>query len=132
MAEQNELPQILGKTHKRFKTPFVSLLLTAALIYVFTLQTSFYTALAIATITRLIVYATTCAALPVFRRRSDVPRAEFRAPFGIVAAILSLLLIVWLLTNVDFRKEGLPVVIAAAAGLVVYFAYKFFRKTPPV
>jgi amino acid transporter len=129
MAEQKDLPQILAKTHKKFKTPFVSLLLTAVIILVFTLQTSFYSALAIATITRLIVYATTCASLPVFRRRSDVPKAEFLAPFGTLASIFSLILIVWLLTNVDFRKEGLPILIAAAVGLVLYFGYRFFRKS---
>lgn len=129
MAEQKDLPQILAKTHKKFKTPFVSLLLTAVLIYIFTLQTSFYTALAIATITRLIVYATTCASLPIFRWRSCTPRAEFLAPFGILASLLSLILIGWLLTNVDFKKEGLPILIAAAVGLVLYFAYRFFSKS---
>lgn len=131
MAEQNELPQVLGKTHKKFRTPYVSLFLTAGLIFIFTLQTSFYTALAIATITRLIVYATTCASLLVFRRRNDAPKAEFTAPFGIAAAILSLILIVWLLTNVDFKKEGLPILIAAAVGLILYFSYRFFRKPDP-
>jgi amino acid transporter len=128
MAEQKELPQVLAKTHKKFKTPYVSLFLTAGIIFIFTLQTSFYTALAIATITRLIVYATTCASLLVFRRRSDAPKAEFTAPFGVAAAVLSLILIVWLLTNVDFKKEGLPILIAAAIGLILYFSYRFFRK----
>jgi amino acid transporter len=129
MAEQNELPPVLAKTHAKFKTPYVSLFLTAALIYIFTLQTSFYSALAIATITRLLVYATTCASLPVFRARKDAPKAKFIVPFGIVASVLSLILIVWLLTNVDFRKEGLVMLICAAAGLVVYFAYKFIGKS---
>jgi hypothetical protein len=41
MAEQKELPQILARTHEKFKTPYVSLLLTAIVIFVFTLQTSF-------------------------------------------------------------------------------------------
>jgi APA family basic amino acid/polyamine antiporter len=129
MAEQKELPQILAKSHEKFKTPYVSLLLTAVVILVFTLQTSFYSALTIAVITRLIVYATTCASLPVFRSRNEAPKAEFLAPFGIVASILSLILIVWLLTTVDYKKEGLTVLIAAAVGLVVYFAYRFAGKT---
>lgn len=129
IAEQKELPQILAKSHPKYKTPYVSLLLTAVVILVFTIQTSFYTALTIAVITRLLVYAATCAALPIFRRREDAPKAEFIAPFGIVASILSLLLIVWLLTNVDYKKEGLTLIIVAAFGLVVYFAYQFAGKT---
>ncbi len=126
MAEQKELPSVLAKTHAKFKTPYVSLALTSVVIFVFTIQTSFVTALTIATITRLLVYAATCASLPVFRFRSDAPSAKFTAPFGIVAAVLSLLLIIWLLTQVDYKKEGLVMLIVAAIGLVLYFAYRLF------
>jgi amino acid transporter len=129
MAEQKELPQILAQTHARFKTPYVSIILTSLAIFAFTIQTSFATALTIATITRLLVYASTCAALPVFRRRAAAaPPAKFTAPFGVAAAVLSLLLIVWLLTRVDYKKEGLVMLIMAAIGLAIYFAYRFFGK----
>jgi amino acid transporter len=128
MAEQKELPQILGVTHKRFKTPSVSVLVTAGVTLIFAVQSSFISALTISTITRLLVYAATCASLPVFRARKDAPPAAFRAPGGIAAAILSLVLTAWLLTNVDFRKEGVMVLVLAAAGLVLYFAYRLFGK----
>ena len=124
MAEQRELPQVLAKTHEKFKTPYVSLFLTSIVIFIFTLQTSFYSALAIATITRLLVYATTCASLPVFRKQQNAPEAKFIAPFGIFATVASLILIVWLVFQVDYRKEGLAIVILAAIGLVIYFLYK--------
>ncbi len=126
MAEQRELPRIIGKTHARFKTPYVSLSITAIVMLLLTIQSSFISAVAIATITRLLVYATTCASLPVFRNKSDAPEAKFLAPFGIAAAVLSLLLIVWLLTNVDFKKEGLAILVAIIVGLIVYFAYRIF------
>jgi amino acid transporter len=125
MAEQQELPQVLTKTHEKFKTPYISLLLTALMMFIFTIQSSFISALTISTITRLLVYATTCASLPVFRSRTDAPKAEFLAPFGIAASVLSLVLTVWLLTNVDFKKEGLTILIVALIGLVLYFAYRF-------
>jgi amino acid transporter len=128
MAEQQELPQILGVTHRRFKTPYVSVLVTAGVTLIFAVQSSFISALTISTITRLLVYAATCASLPVFRARKDAPPAAFRAPGGIAAAILSLVLTAWLLTNVDFRKEGVMVLVLGAAGLVLYFAYRFFGK----
>ncbi|HXG83926.1 MAG TPA: amino acid permease [Pyrinomonadaceae bacterium] len=128
MAEQGELPAIFGKTHEKFKTPYLSLLITAAAMLVLTVQSSFLTALTISTITRLIVYATTCAALPVFRRRENAPKAELIVPLGIIASILSLLLTVWLLTNVDFKKEGLAILILAVFGLILYFASRFWNK----
>lgn len=126
MAEQKELPQALAKTHKRYKTPFLSIIVTGAVILVLTSYTTFFTAVTIATITRLLVYATTCLALPVFRKRSEAPSAEFSAPLGILAAVLSLGLIAWLLTNVDYRKEGLPILVSAIAGLLIYLAYRKF------
>ncbi len=128
MAEQRELPAVIGKTHARFKTPYVSLFLTAIVMFFLTVQSSFISAVAIATITRLLVYATTCASLPVFRLRRDAPEAKFMAPFGIAAAVLSLILTAWLLTNVDFRKEGLAILVAAIVGLIIYFAYRVFSK----
>lgn len=126
MAEQNELPKVFARTHEKYKTPFVAILVTGAVVLTLTIFTSFLTAVTIAATTRLLVYATTCLALPVFRQRSDIPPARFAAPLGILAAVLSLALIGWLLSNVDFKKEGLPILIAAAIGLVIYFAYQKF------
>ncbi len=128
MAEQKEVPKIIGATHEKFKTPYISLLLTAIAMLVLTIQSSFISALTISTITRLLVYATTCASLPVLRRKPGAPEAKFIVPFGVIASILSLILTIWLLTNVDFKKEGLAILIAAATGLILYFAYRFFGR----
>ena len=130
MSEQNDLPRVFERTHPKFKTPYVSIIVTAVVMLILTIQSSFLTAVAIATIARLLFYATTCLALPIFRRRDDLPKAPFTVPFGVVAAILSIALIVWLLTNVDYAKEGLGVIVAAIVGLLIYFVYKTFRKHP--
>ena len=128
MSENREIPSVFGATVERFKTPYVSILLTAVVILILTIQSSFLTAVTIAIVTRLIVYATTCVALPVFRYQKDAPPALFRAPLGIVAAVLSLALIGWLLTDERVRNEGLPILIAAVIGLILYFAYRIFGK----
>ncbi len=127
MAEQRELPEVVGRTHEKFKTPHISILVTAVAILALTTYSSFFSAVTIATVTRLLVYAATCLALPVFRSRDD-PKAEFRAPFGIAAAVFSLILIAWLLLDDKVLSEGLPILIAIAVGLVIYFGYKYFRK----
>jgi basic amino acid/polyamine antiporter, APA family len=128
MGESREIPSALSKVHPRFKTPYISILLNAVIIFFLTAWASFLTAVAIATITRLLVYATTCLSLIVFRQRKDLPPAPFLAPFGILAAVLSMALIAWLLTNVDFSKEGLPIVIATMAGLLLYVGTNVARK----
>lgn len=128
MGERGELPQFLTRTSERFKTPHVAILLNAAIILIISTQTSFIGALGIATITRLMIFATTCLSLIVFRKQNDAPPAKFTAPFGIAAAVLSIALIIWLLTNVDFAKEGLPILLVAAVGLVVFYAYRIYKK----
>ena len=128
MSEQGDLPPVFDRTHSKFKTPYVSIIVTAVVMLILTIQSSFFTAVAIATIARLLFYATTCLALPIFRRRADLPKAPFTVPFGVVAAVLSIGLIVWLLTNVDYAKEGLAVIIAAAIGLILYAGSYFFRQ----
>ena len=128
MSENGEIPSVFNTTLPLFKTPYISLLLTAIVILILTIQSSFLSAVTIAIITRVIVYATTCIALPVFRYRKDAPPALFIAPLGIVAAVLSLILIGWLLTDERVRNEGLPILIAAVIGVVLYVGYKFFSK----
>jgi amino acid transporter len=128
MAEQKDLPPILAQTSARFKTPLISLFLTATVILIFTIQTSFLTALTISTITRLMVYATTCAALPVFRFNRNAPAASFLAPLGVFASIASLILIVWLLINVK-QNEFVNVAIVAAAGLILCFGFGIYNKS---
>lgn len=127
MGEHREMPSILATVHSKFRTPYISVIFNAVVILILTIYSSFLSALAIATITRLLIYATTCAALPILRRRHQ-SNAEFQLPFGVGVAALSLILIVWLLTNVDFTKEGLPIVVAAVVGIVLYFVSNTFRK----
>jgi amino acid transporter len=129
MSEQRDLPSVFEKTHAKFKTPYVAIIATSIVILILTIQSSFLTAVAIATITRLIVYATTCLALPIFRRRERLPQpAPFSVPLGIVASILSIGLIVWLLTNVDFAKEGLAIIIAIVVGLAIFATHRIIQR----
>lgn len=129
MSDNRDLPALLSRTHTKFRTPYFAIVFTTAVTLVLTVQSSFLTALAIATITRLLVYATTCLALPVFRRRGNAPESKFTAPAGILACLLSIGLILWLLTRVDFTREGVPIVIAAVFGLLLYGGYKFLSNT---
>ena len=127
MAEQKQLPVVIGSIHKRFFTPYISILITAGVMLLLTLKSSFLEALTISAIARLVTYAATCLALPLFRAKREAPPAVFHLPGGTVIAILSLLLIAWLLLHISL-KEAKMAAIAAAAGLVIYFAHRFFSR----
>ena len=122
MAEQKQLPAFIGRIHTKFFTPYVSILITAGLMLFLTLKSSFVTALTISAIARLITYGATCLALPMFRASREAPPAAFRLRGGTLIAILSLLLIVWLLSSAG--TEAKAAAFAAGAGLLIYFGYR--------
>jgi basic amino acid/polyamine antiporter, APA family len=132
MAERRQLPGVLAAAHPRYRTPHVSILLTAAVILALTLSGSFIYALTLSTITRLVIYASTCAALPVLRRKRGAPAAGFTAPAGLAVSAAALGLAAWLLSNSTWR-EARDVGLAAAFGLFVYMAYRLIgHKTRAV
>ena len=119
MAEQRQLPRILLATHPRFRTPHIAIVISAGLMLAFTLFSTFLSALTIATIIRLLVYISTCAALPVLRRNTAVPKPTFVVPAGPVIAVAACVLSAWLLSNSTWT-QAVGVAIAAAVGLVAY------------
>jgi basic amino acid/polyamine antiporter, APA family len=128
MAEQKQLPQLIGAIHKRFFTPYISILITAVLMLFLTLKSSFVQALTISTLARLVTYGATCLALPLFRHRREIPAPAFHLPGGTVIAILSLLLIIWLLAH-STLKEAQATAIAAGVGLLIYFTYWSYSRS---
>jgi amino acid transporter len=127
MSEQNHLPAFMGTLHKRFATPYISILLTSVVMLVLTLQSSFLAALTVSTLARLVTYAATCASLPVFRRRPNTPPPAFRIPGGSFIAVLSLILIAWLLWN-STKEENTAAGIAALVGLLIFLGYRLYLR----
>lgn len=130
MAEQRDIPPFLARLHERFRTPYIAILITSVGIFFFTVYSTFLAALTISTITRLIVYGMTCLAVPVFRYRKEAPEAGFTAPFGVGAAVLSLILLGWLLLNIRL-VELEQILVALGLGLLIYGLCRYFGKTDP-
>lgn len=136
MAAQGQLPSPLARVHGRFRTPHVSILVCAAMVLLLSLSGTFIYALKVTVITRVIVYASTCAALPVLRRRArmavpgqtagEVSRS-FEVPAGILISTVCVILCFWLLANSGWR-EARDVAIAVAIGLLIYAASRSAQR----
>ncbi|HEY6244665.1 MAG TPA: amino acid permease [Pyrinomonadaceae bacterium] len=120
MASQHQLPAPLARVHHRFRTPHISILTCATAALLIALPGTFIYAVKITVITRVIVYASTCATLPILRRRKVFTESStFKVPAGIPVSILCVAICFWLLVTSDWR-EARDVSIAIVVGLVVY------------
>jgi amino acid transporter len=100
------------------------------------LSGTFIYALKVTVITRVLVYTSTCVALPVLRRRAKTrvsvrtqgeAAAFFKAPGGMLVSIVCVLLCLWLLANSGWR-EARDVSIAIAIGLAIYAVTRAARR----
>jgi basic amino acid/polyamine antiporter, APA family len=81
LAEQGDFPKAFAAIHPRFHTPYVSILVFAALVWGFALTGEFKWNVTLSAVARLLYYAVCCAALPVLRRKQPGD-ARFRLPAG--------------------------------------------------
>ena len=72
MGERGDLPAFFAAIHPRFRTPHVSILIFSALSWALAMAGTFQWNAALSAAARLFVYGTTCAALPVFGKRTVV------------------------------------------------------------
>jgi APA family basic amino acid/polyamine antiporter len=94
LAEQGDLPAVLGRVHRVYRTPWVAVILTSAVALALALTGSFALLAAGSAIARLVVYAGTCAAVLALRGarpEAGVRPATFRVPGGPTIPVLGLL-----------------------------------------
>ena len=135
MANHGQLPAMLTRVHPRFRTPHISIVIFAFAVLLFALPGTFIYAVKFTVITRVIVFASTCVALPILRRRAKTaaPRMTedephpFEIPGGILIAIVCVCLCLWLLANSGW-VEIRDVSIAMAVGVIVYAATRLGRR----
>ena len=119
MAERGQLFPAVSAIHDRFHTPYRAILLSAGVMLAFAVSGTFVQLATISVGARLVVYAATCASLPVLRRRPDLNPCGFTAPAGVVLAVASLGICAWLLSN-STPREAAGALAMAIVGLVVY------------
>src|SRR5262252_8676371 len=132
MAGDHKLPRVFAATHERFRTPHVSIISTAVVMLALALSGTFNSILPVSVVARLLAYIAICVALITLRRRDEREmrfKAQFKAPAGVAVSIATLGLCAWLLANgYGSVGEAIKAAVAAAAGLLIYVAYKLVRR----
>ncbi len=135
MAERGDLPRIFGAIHQTFRTPTVSILVYAFLVWFLAVQGSLIQNLSLSAVSRLSTYGLACAAVPMLRRLDRLGRAPgspalFRIPWATTLATLGVLFSLVLATRMNAREAlllGLTVLIALA-----HWAAVRRRPAPPI
>jgi APA family basic amino acid/polyamine antiporter len=119
MAEQGDLPRPFQSVHPGFRTPSVSILCYAVLVWALAASGSFLQNLTLSVVARLVTYGLVCAALPVLRRRDgfpgSAPAAAFRLPGGPLFAVLGVLGMLVVATQVSVREALIMAVVVVLA-----------------
>jgi APA family basic amino acid/polyamine antiporter len=113
-AQNGDFPALLAAIHPRWRTPYVSIVLFAVLLWGFSQFASFSWNVTLSAVARVVYYAGICAAVPVLRRRQP-EAAAFRLPGGLTLPVIGMVICAVLVTRVDFGKSMILLVTIAAA-----------------
>jgi len=121
MAEQGDLPRLFESVHRGFRTPYVSIICYAVLVWGLAASGSFLKNLTLSVVARLVTYGLVCAAVVVLRRRDGspdaVPPPAFRLPAGTLFAALGVLGMLIVATQVSAREAAIMAVVVGLATL---------------
>jgi basic amino acid/polyamine antiporter, APA family len=130
MAAAGQLPRALAVIHPRFRTPYIAVIVSGLLVLALTLSGQFVYLLTVSTVARLLVFAVTCLALPILRRRPELPAARFVLPGGLLIPAGALALIAWLLASSTFTATR-DVAILTVIGALLYAVGRWRKRQSP-
>lgn len=118
LAERGDFPSLFARVHPRFRTPYISIFVFALLVWGLALFGSFAGNATLSAGSRLFYYGTTCAVLPVLRRKQKKP-ALLQVPGGTILAILGVLICAALLTQIEYKKSLISLILLLAIAVAV-------------
>lgn len=114
MAEHSDFPAFLAAVHPKYRTPYVSIAVYAALVFVFGALGNFQWNALLSAVSRLAIYGAMALAVPVLRKRRD-GKAQFLLPVPYFFSAVALLFAVVMLTQMgrgEFYVVGATCAIA--------------------
>ncbi|HKI86937.1 MAG TPA: amino acid permease [Thermoanaerobaculia bacterium] len=129
MARDGLLPKTFAKVHPRFKTPYVTTILTGLVVAVFSSLMSIDEMVDLTNIGTLFAFILVCIGIPVLRHKDPHRHRPFKVPFGpylfpLMGAASCVFLMIYLPPASWWRFIGWLIL-----GLSVYTSYGYARST---
>jgi len=115
MAEHGDLPALFGVVHTKYRTPHVSILLYAVMLFAFSALGDFRWNALLSAVSRLAIYAAMALAVLILRRRPS-GKPQFLLPVPYVFSALALLFSLALITQMGRGELG---VVGAACAIAL-------------
>lgn len=123
LAERDDFPPIFRAVHPRFRTPHISIVVFAALVWVMAVVGNFRWNVVLSAVARLFAYGAVCVAMLVLRRKQP-DEARFVLPLGPLFGVLGIAFALVLVSRMG-RAE---LVIIAGTMLIAFFNWRWTRR----
>ncbi len=117
-------PQVLANIHPVFKTPYISIIVYAALGFIFSSVGEFKQLAMISSASYLLIYLGVILAMTRFRMRKSYEKLSYRVPGGYIIPLISMLTIIWIFSNLPM-KELISMALFIMLLTVVYLALNY-------
>jgi amino acid transporter len=121
-AEQGDFPRWFGAIHRRYQTPYASIITFAVLLWALALMGTFRWNATLSALSRLFAYGITCAALPSLRKKLPGQQG-FHLPGGAVFSLLGILFVLALVSRMG-RPELIVLAVTAALSSLNWLAVR--------
>ncbi len=122
MARDGLLPPWAAKVHPKYRTPYVTTILTGVFVAAFASISNINEVVELTNIGTLFAFALVSIGIVVLRRTNPEQHRPFRTPFVPLVPILSVVMCVYLMLELP-TITWIRFVVWLAIGLVIYYLY---------
>lgn len=126
-STENQFPTLFSFIHPRRLTPTWSLLLFIGITTAVSLVWSFFAALTIGSIVRVLVYLMVCGSLIRLRMTKPAEKDYFKVRSGIFLALAGIGFAGWLLLSSKWEQLR-DIGICMGVGIIIFIGYELYKK----
>jgi len=127
-ARDGIFPAFLGKVHPKYFTPYLSIIVYAAMGYLLAVFGAFKQLVILASATTLLIYlGVVLATIKLRYKKTPGTKKTFTIPGGLVVPISASIIIIWILSNLS-KEEMIGISIALLVLSLIYVVMKWYKN----